>query len=171
MTKRKIVLDADVIINFSRASILPQRADILENYDFIVLDKVYNEILGSTKRELDNNVHLLKKIAIVSFPANRDMIREYARLVRTFGNGESACMAYCKFTDDVVGSSNFKDVSDYCKNNDITYLGTVDFLYYAVKNEIMTEEEATKSMNDMITKGSRLPIGINFNNYHPTSIL
>ena len=61
--------------------------------------------------------------------------------------------------------------SRYCKENDITYLGTVDFLYYAVKNEIMTEEEATKSMNDMIAKGSRLPIGINFNNYHPTSIL
>ncbi len=171
MTKRKIVLDADVIINFSRASILSRLTDILKDYDFIVLDKVYNEILRDTKRELDNNVHLLKKIAIVPFPANLDMIKEYAKLVKTFGKGESACMAYCKFTDDVVGSSNFKDVSDYCKNNDITYLGTVDFLYYAVKNEIMTEEEATKSMNDMITKGSRLPIGTNFNNYHPTSIL
>ena len=171
MTKRKIVLDADVIINFSRASILSQLTDILKNYDFIVLDKVYNEVLGDTKRELDHNVQLLKKIAIVPFPANLDMIKEYAKLVKTFGKGESACMAYCKFTDDVVGSSNFKDVSDYCKNNDITYLGTVDFLYYAVKNEIMTEEEATKSMNDMITKGSRLPIGTNFNNYHPTSIL
>lgn len=171
MTKRKIVLDADVIINFSRASILSRLTDILKDYDFMVLDKVYNEILRDTKRELDNNVHLLKKIAIVPFPANLDMIKEYAKLVKTFGKGESACMAYCKFTDDVVGSSNFKDVSDYCKNNDITYLGTVDFLYYAVKNEIMTEEEATKSMNDMITKGSRLPIGTNFNNYHPTSIL
>ena len=171
MTKRKIVLDADVIINFSRASILSRLTDILKDYDFIVLDKVYNEILRDTKRELDNNVHLLKKIAIVPFPANLDMIKEYAKLVKTFGKGESACMAYCKFTDDVVGSSNFKDVSDYCKNNDITYLGTVDFLYYAVKNEIMTEEEGTKSMNDMITKGSRLPIGTNFNNYHPTSIL
>jgi len=171
MTKRKIVLDADVIINFSRASILSRLTDILKDYDFIVLDKVYNEILRDTKRELDNNVHLLKKIAIVPFPANLDMIKEYAKLVKTFGKGESACMAYCKFTDDVVGSSNFKDVSDYCKENDITYLGTVDFLYYAVKNAFMTDEEATKSMNDMIAKGSRLPIGINFNNYHPTSIL
>ena len=171
MTKRKIVLDADVIINFSRVSILSRLTDILKDYDFIVLDKVYNEILRDTKRELDHNVQLLKKIAIVPFPADLDMIKEYAKLVKTFGKGESACMAYCKFTDDVVGSSNFKDVSDYCKNNDITYLGTVDFLYYAVKNEIMTEEEATKSMNDMIAKGSRLPIGINFNDYHPTSIL
>ena len=145
MTKRKIVLDADVIINFSRASILSRLTDILKNYDFIVLDKVYNEVLGDTKRELNHNVQLLKKIAIVPFPANRDMIREYAKLVKTFGKGESACMAYCKFTDDVVGSSNFKDVSDYCKNNNITYLGTVDFLYYAVKNGIMAEEEALKT--------------------------
>lgn len=170
MTKRKIVLDADVIINFSRASILSRLTDIMKNYDFIVLDKVYNEVLGDTKRELNHNVQLLKKIAIVPFPANRDMIMEYAKLVKTFGKGESACMAYCKFTDDVVGSSNFKDVSDYCKNNNITYLGTVDFLYYAVKNGIMTEEEATKNMNDMIAQGSRLP-GINFQNYKPTSIL
>lgn len=54
MTKRKIVLDADVIINFSRASILSRLTDILKDYDFIVLDKVYNEILRDTKRELNN---------------------------------------------------------------------------------------------------------------------
>ena len=75
------MLDADVIINFSRASILSRLTDILKDYDFIVLDKVYNEILRDTKRELDNNVHLLKKIAIVPFPANLDMIKEYAKLV------------------------------------------------------------------------------------------
>jgi predicted nucleic acid-binding protein len=171
MTKRKIVLDADVIINFSRASILSRLTDIMQSYDFIVLDKVYNEILGDTKRELDNNVRHLKKIAIIPFPAKLDMIREYAKLVKTFGKGESACMAYCKFTDDVVGSSNFKDVSDYCKKNDITYLGTVDFLYYAVENGIMTEAEAIQNMNNMIAKGSRLPKDINFKIYKPTSIL
>lgn len=171
MTKRKIVLDADVIINFSRASILSQITKILPNYDYIVLDKVYHEVLGATKRELDNNIHFLKKISIVTLPTDFKIMKEYANLLNTFGKGESACMAYCKFTEDVVGSSNFRDVCRYCEDNNITHLGTIDFLYYAVKNEIMTEEEATKSMNDMITKGSRLPIGTNFNNYHPTSIL
>jgi uncharacterized protein YutD len=77
MTKRKIVLDADVIINFSRASILSQLTDILKSYDFIVLDKVYNEILGDTKRELDNNVHLLKKISIVTLPTDFKILGEY----------------------------------------------------------------------------------------------
>ncbi len=29
------------------------------------------------------------------------------------------------------GSSNLKDIKEYCANNRITYLTTVDFLYYA----------------------------------------
>lgn len=171
MAKRKIVLDADVIINFSKANILSQITNILPDYDYIVLDKVYNEVLGATKKELNNNVHFLKKISIVTFPTDFKIMKEYAKLLNTFGKGESACMAYCKFTEDVVGSSNFNDVCRYCEDNNITHLGTIDFLYYAVNNGIMTEEEAFKNMNEMIAKGSFLPTVTNFNNYKPTSVL
>lgn len=57
MTKRKIVLDADVIINFSRASILSRLTDIMQSYDFIVLDKVYNEIHYTTYDEGSAEYH------------------------------------------------------------------------------------------------------------------
>lgn len=63
MAKRKIiVLDADVIINFSKVECLSRITSFLPNYDFIVLDKVYDELRDSLKNELRNNITYLKKI-------------------------------------------------------------------------------------------------------------
>lgn len=80
-------------------------------------------------------------------------------------------MSYCRFTENVVGSSNFKDIRDYCNNNNILYIGTVDFLYYGIKNKIIKQKEAEDILKKMIEKGSKLPQGINFSNYNPTNIL
>lgn len=57
MVRKKIVLDADVIINFSKVKKLYQLARFLPNYDFIVLDIVYNEINNSVRIELDNIIN------------------------------------------------------------------------------------------------------------------
>ena len=43
-TKVKIVLDADVIIHFTKGGILHLLPDFLPGYEFIVLDIVHNEI-------------------------------------------------------------------------------------------------------------------------------
>lgn len=173
MAKRKIiVLDADVIINFSKVQCLSRITSFLPNYDFIVLDKVYDELRDSLKNELRNNITHLKKIRKIEFPdGNVNILKEYATLIKTFGKGESACMSYCRFTDNVVGSSNFKDIRDYCNNNKILYIGTVDFLYYGIKNKIIEQKEAEDILKKMIEEGSKLPQGINFSNYNPTNIL
>lgn len=85
------------------------------------------------------------------------MLREYAKLNRLRGKGESACMAYCKYNHDVLGSSNLRDIADYCKENGITYLTTIDFLYFAIKKKVMSIAEAKQFISDVLSKGSKLP--------------
>jgi len=167
----KIVLDADVIINFSKANCLSLLADLVPLYECVVLDNVHDEINKKTRNELDNNINLLKKIVLMSFPQNAEMIREYAKLTKKFGKGESACMAYCRYSNNVVGSSNFKDVRDYCTDNGIRYVGTVDFLYYGISNGVIEKEEAERLLADMIRKGGKLPREVDFSTYIPTAVL
>lgn len=164
MAKTKIVLDADVIIHFSKGNRLTLLAQIFPNYDYVVLSTVYNEVLPPIRLELDNNINLLRKISLVNFCHTGEMMREYALLTRTFGKGESACMSYCKFNNDVIGSSNLKDIREYCNTNNITYLTTIDFLYYAIKKQLMTIEEANEFVNKVTSKGSKLP-EVDFNTY------
>lgn len=95
---------------------------------------------------------------------------EYAMLTNTFGRGESACMAYCKYTNNVIGSSNLKDIKTYCTENKITFLTTLDFLYYAYTKNIMSEKECDNFIDDVIAKGSKLP-KIKITNYTPNYIL
>ena len=135
MEKVKIVLDADVIIHFYKGGLLTFLPNILSEYEHIVLSHVRNEILYDIRSALDNQKLLLKNITYVDFVPQKEMAKEYAQLVKRFGKEESACMAYCKYTNNVVGSSNLKDIKDYCAQNNITYLTTCDFLYYAWRRQ------------------------------------
>ena len=157
MTKTKIVVDADVIIHFAKGGYLGILPTIFETYEYIILDKVYNEIKGTIKTQLDNQILLLKNIMVTAFPMNMEIMKEYARLTLNLGQGESACLAYCRYNNDVIGSSNLKDIEDYCYTHKLTYITTLDFLYYAIKKKIMTIEQANIFIADVITKGSKLP--------------
>lgn len=152
----KIVLDADVIIHFSKGGFLSLLPKIFPSYKYVVLSKVYEETI-SVKCQLDNQMRYLKNIALEPFSPNREMMREYASLIKTFGKGESACMAYCKYTHNVIGSSNTLDIKDYCSNNGITYLTTLDFLYYAYVKKIMTSKDCSEFITNVRNKGSHLP--------------
>ena len=95
----------------------------------------------------------------------RDFIDKYLRyfskyfsLQRRLGKGESACMIYCRDNQDVLGSSNLRDIKEYCSQNSITYLTTLDFLYYAYCKKKMTQQECTEFMQAVNDAGSRLPI-------------
>lgn len=79
-------------------------------------------------------------------------------LIRTFGKGESACMAYCRFNKDILASSNLKDISKYCEDNGITYLTTMDFLAEALKAKQLTEQECNDFIRDVKAAGSKLPV-------------
>lgn len=156
MAKVKIVLDADVLIHFSKGGMLSLLPDILPEFEHVVLDYVYDEI-KTVQKQLDNQIHFIKNISLEKFNATGEMMREYAMLRRSFGKGESACMAYCRYTNNVIGSSNIKDIKDYCQKNSITYLTTLDFLFYAYTKGKMTEAECKRFVADVQAKGSKLP--------------
>lgn len=169
MEKVKIVLDADVMLHFAKAGRLSMLPEILPEYEHVVLSTVFDEI-GSIQNQVDNQIMFLKNISKETFNPTGEMLVEYARLLQTFGKGESACMAYCRFTHNVIGSSNLKDIKEYCKKQQITYLTTMDFLYYAMKRGKMSVEECERFVNDVVAKGSKLP-AVDFEKYLPNALI
>lgn len=73
------------------------------------------------------------------------------------GEGESACMAYCRFTSNIIGSSNLRDIRNYCSEHKIAYLTTIDFLYYAWRKGLMSSDDCRSFISVVKAKGSRLP--------------
>lgn len=155
----KIVLDADVIIHFAKGGLLNVLPAIFPEYEFVVLDKVLEEVHKPALTQLQNQMHYLRNIREVKFGQSAEERREFARLVSQLylGKGESACMAYCRFNHDVVGSSNLRDIADYCRENKIVYLTTVDFLYYGIMRSVFSKETAIEFVKRVNSQNSRIP--------------
>lgn len=171
--KTKVVLDADVIIHFIKAGRFSILLDIFPEYEYLILDIVYNEVTvnKSSKILIDNTLKFLcNRISLVRFSPKGESRLEYAKLISTLGRGESACMVYCRDNYDVLGSSNLRDIKDYCMKNMITYLTTLDFLYYAYVRKKMTEDECNSFISEVNSKGSRLPV-IDILSYTPTCLI
>ena len=158
--KTKIVLYADVIIHFMEANYFSILPDIFPEYEYLILDVVYNEISqnSGTKDFIDKYLHFFPKLKKEVFSPKRESMKEFFLLQRTLGKGESACMIYCRDNRDVLGSSNLKDIKEYCSKNNITYLTILDFLYYAYCRKKMTEQECKEFMQEVNNAGSKLPI-------------
>ena len=143
--KIQIVLDADVIIHFSQGGYLHMLPSVIPDCSFVVLSVVRNELRQETRNELDNHINYLKSISLIEYNPVGDERREFARLSSIsglcLGKGESACMTYARFHNNVVGSSNLNDIKIYCAQFGIAYLTTLDFLYYAFKKGMMSKEE------------------------------
>ncbi len=170
--KTKIVLDADVIIHFVKAGQFTLLLDIFPEYQYLILDVVYDEVTvnRATKTQIDNTINFFgDRIVSVKFDPKGESRLEYARLRSSLllGKGESACMVYCRDNQDVLGCSNLKDIKEYCANNSITYLTTVDFLYHAFIRKKMTKEEVDTFIAEVIAKGSKLP-PVDIEKYIPT---
>jgi len=156
-----ILIDADVISHFitgGRILLLPK----IFPFPIKVLDKVYDEIsrMPGKKIAVDNliNFNLLELIA---FPENDPQIKkEYLHIKKLMfkGDGESACLAVIRYSKDILASSNLKDIANYCKIHQITYLTTMDFLCQAVKNGQLSESECDKFIQQVLKAGSRLPV-------------
>ena len=163
------MLDADVIIHFYKGGILSMLPRIFPEYEYVVLDKVYNE-LWSVRKQLDNQIRLLKNITMIRFQPVGEMLREYAKLKSRYGDGESACMSYCRYTSNIIGSSNLRDIKNYCTEHKIVYLTTLDFLYYAWNKDMLTKEECDIFISEVISKGSHLP-NTDMSTYMPSTLL
>lgn len=164
-----LVFDADVLIHFMQASCFSDLKRIYPENKKAVLQKVYEElqVYKESKVMLDNAIETFKFLQLVNFPLSIEMTKEFAHLVSpimNMGKGESACMSYCKFTKDVVVSSNLKDVRAYCKRHNIDLLTTMDLLNWAFQNTIYTENECNAFIREVLNKGGRLPFS-NMNDY------
>ena len=156
--KTQIVLDADVVIHFAKGGLLSLLPSIFPDYEYVLLEKVYEELLD-IRTQVDNQIYFMKNITLLPFNPRGEMLREYAMLKSrfNFGKGESACMAYCLFTNNVIGSSNLRDIRAYCEEKKITCLTTMDFLWYAWRKHLMTANEVKTFINEVKQKGSKLP--------------
>ncbi|SDG43696.1 hypothetical protein SAMN04487996_118191 [Dyadobacter soli] len=159
-TVNKIILiDADVISHFLTGGYILLLPKIF-THPMKIIDKVYAELEGfySKRVQVDNliNLRLIEKI---NFPETNPQIKkEYLRLSREFGVGESACMAVARFNENILGSSNLKDICDYCNEHSITYITTMDFLCEALRTSKMTIEECDEFLQKAKAAKHRLPV-------------
>ncbi len=156
--KRKILLDADVVIHFVNGGnfiLLPT----LFKEEKVILNKVCNELRKRRDlRQFYDNVVAFGLIKEITFDGDMEIIKEYARLKKKYGDGESACMAYCKYNKDILASSNLSDIKEYCEENDIEYITTMGFLYEAYQTKVLTEKECDTFIANVLAAGSKLPV-------------
>ena len=126
-----------------------------------VLSVVRNELRQGTRVEIDNQIKYLKNITLIDYNPVGGERKEFARLISSsglcLGRGESACMAYARFHNHVVGSSNLRDIKEYCNQYGIQYLTTWDFLYYAYRKSYMTKSDIEEFVSKVRAAGSILP--------------
>ena len=164
--KTKIVLDADVIIHFAKGGLLSLLPRIFPEYEYIVLDIVYKEVKQPILNQLNNQIKFLQNIREVTFGDTIEQKREFARLtdVMGLGRGESACMVFCRYNHDVIGSSNLRDIVAYCEKHEIVYLTTIDFLFYGIQRKVITKDQANEFITTVNSMGSRDP-QVDFDTY------
>lgn len=153
---KKIILDADVIIHFCKGEQIGLLPRIFINKLFVP-DVVYQESLSRKYQVEIDNLFNFKLVHELVINTELKVFAEYNRLKKIFGKGESACLAYCLFHKDVVGSSNLRDITNYCQDNGIEYLTTMDFLEKAYLTDMLTEADCDFFIYNVISKGSRLP--------------
>ena len=152
----KILLDCDVIIHFIKAGkqlllpkIYPDR--------FVILDKVKTELDKHRSSQISiNNFISWTKIPIIKMPNEMRIIKEYSLLKKTLGEGEAACMAVARHTNDYIASSNLKDIKQYCELHGIIYMTTMDILLQAYTSGVMNEAECDGFIKEVKDKKSKL---------------
>lgn len=156
--KKKIILDADVVIHFCKGEQLGMLPKIFPNKMFIP-DIVYRESLSRDNRIQVNNLISFKLVTELEIKAEINVLKEYKRLVNTLrlGKGESICLAYCKYHNDVIASSNLLDIKQYCQENSIEYITTMEFLAEAYRTGKMSESDCDYFIFKVKSKNSHLP--------------
>jgi predicted nucleic acid-binding protein len=151
--KNRILLDADVLIHFAKGKQLIQ---VLKLYpgNLYVLDKVQEELKHN--QTIQNYIDRLG-INRINLPTTREVKIEYAMLKSTFGPGESACMATARYCEDIIFSSNTKDIMKYCDEHKIPYKTTLDILYELYEADLLTHQQCDEFIQDVLRQHSKLP--------------
>jgi hypothetical protein len=161
MKTKDILIDADVVSHFITGGQILILGKIFPNR-ILILDKVYAELERTPNKKVQiQNLINFKVVTIIPFPEENDEIyKEYLHIKNVMfkGDGESACLAYVRYTKDIIGSSNLRDVKEYCKLHTIELLTTMDFLLEALQKGILTEEQCDEFINRVLNAGSKLPV-------------
>ena len=65
--KTQIVLDADVVIHFSKGGLLSLLPSIFPDYEYVLLEAVHEELLSDIRTQIDHQMALLKNITLLPF--------------------------------------------------------------------------------------------------------
>ncbi|MCK5764221.1 MAG: hypothetical protein KAH05_08880, partial [Clostridiales bacterium] len=158
----KILLDADVVSHFIKGGQLLILPKLYPN-QLVILNKVKKELKNIKNVRFKTQVDNFLRISGVEqkdFPEDFKVIKEYARLKKelSLGEGESACLAFARFDEKyMVASSNLSDIEEYCRENNIIYLPTMDILVAAYNKGMLTKDECNNFITTAKNKGSRLP--------------
>jgi predicted nucleic acid-binding protein len=165
---KAILIDADILIHFSLGDSLLRINDIYPQYEKWVLDVVEKEIskrLSSAHHQLQFalNQAIFKRVEMPSITS--EAYKEFIRLKKEnpkIGEGEAACMAFARFNDHILASSNFRDIKKYCEQHQILYVSTMDLLKEAMDKNILTEEACDQFIDKVKKQGSQLPCNYMF---------
>jgi hypothetical protein len=106
-------------------------------------------MLDKVHAELQNWRNAQKKaIRLIPFPEESEEIkREYFWIKKMLfkGDGESACMAVARYNKNILGSSNLRDIKNYCTTHKIDYLTTMDFLCAALATGFLMKRDVILS--------------------------
>lgn len=180
MESSGILLDADVISHFMASGEQALLCKVFSNDLLMIVDQVYTEASYCPwdplrKEKLDTLIkdsHIFR----LSFPQDlsSQVVDEYFRLKAEnprLGKGERACLSIARFHNDVIASSNFRDVASYCSVHNIVYLGFLDILWIAMKTNLLTEDAANAIVGNAIQyNGARFPVN-NMAEYLPVKDL
>lgn len=100
--KKKLVLDADVLIHFIKGELIFSLPKIIPN-ELLILDKVYDEITFRKSKKVIDRFLGLPVVSMINFPEDMRYVQEYAFLTSEGGHnldkGESACLVYARFNE------------------------------------------------------------------------
>ncbi len=159
---RIILVDADVISHFITAGEESKIHLIFPNNPLHLLDKVHAELQNWKNPNFGTIILLQKKrIRLMDFPEeNEEIKREYFRIKKVLfkGDGESACLAVARYNNNILASSNLKDIKNYCMMHNINYLTTMDFLCGAMDTGLFDETQCNNFIKKVLNAGSKLPV-------------
>lgn len=150
-SNKHILLDADVLSHFMASGNVLLLNRIFKNKK-VVLKIVADEVRRHPGfRPYIDQLISLGHINEIPMPGSSEILREFAQLRKTKGDGESACMAVARYNPNIIASNNWRDVKSYCELHCIEYLSTMDFIYEAYRIKLMDLSECDHMIYKLLT--------------------
>lgn len=143
--KALIILDSDVVIHLLKAEKFSLLNELYPNR-IRMLDIVYQELTKNKfiRGQIDN-LFRFKQVEEIVFPIK--LFSGFARLKsRMNGIGERACLVYCLNNEHIIASSNTSDIRQFCTENSIPFLTTLDLFCVAIRRGLLSIDEVNRLM-------------------------